>query len=616
MKKTLSFLLSAAMLVSSIPVAFATNDYTQGTLVQYVGQGAEEYTITVPALLKPGAGGDVTLSGTWAESRIVTVTAEPSVTLTNSINANDQKVLNVYFDGISEKGSNVGAQTFTETVSVESIQNAIFGTWSGKFNYNVSMEDAPTKTLKYGKYTIVEDHLDDGENLRGEYLTFYEDGGVYHSLFNHTYPAGTVQYVDNKIIFPDDFVEAFLSDDGNFLYQYNTEGKLLYVFAAEGVEVGTLSTQEAYVRVSPTPAADEIPMWIEFYSDGTAMATVRTYDDHHDWNYTCENNRITYDGQPSNIEIILSYDAKTLTFKSNDAELAVYKIASEIESPIKYNTKYVETYDRDGDISDGQYYIFYEDNSICISNNTLGEMNALMLGANKTFCTEKEIFDTLDTPGSQWDISADGKTVTYKVNGVVEAVYEAEANEVAGVKFNESYVSVFGDTSASPVLVMSAIVKENGQAELYMNNVLAETAPVGYVKSYGNKLVIDGDVCVVVGDGNMILMRDSEGDIANVFVNEKYLEDYNNNQETNIRFGEKYIVVESDTSDNVGKYIKFAKNGRIETDLDLMLVAGYVYGTDTIGIILDSTDAIFEIQDEGKTVVLFEGTKFTLESEI
>ena len=140
MKKIISFVLAAVLLVSAVPTALATNDYSQGTQVVYEATGSESYTITVPAQLAPGGSGTVTLEGTWADNRIITVTADPTVTLTNSIKAEDQKVLNVHFDGISEAGSNIGSQTFTEGVSVDDITNALFGTWSGKFNYNVEVK--------------------------------------------------------------------------------------------------------------------------------------------------------------------------------------------------------------------------------------------------------------------------------------------------------------------------------------------------------------------------------------------------------------------------------------------------------------------------------------------
>ncbi len=147
MKKIISLALAACMLLSIVPMASATRDYTQGTQVIYTSSGTESYTITVPALLAPGGDGTVTLSGTWADNRIITVTAEPTVTLTNSIKADDQKVLDVHFDGISEKGSNTGSQKFTEAVSVAAIENALFGTWSGTFYYNVDIVNEAVATL-------------------------------------------------------------------------------------------------------------------------------------------------------------------------------------------------------------------------------------------------------------------------------------------------------------------------------------------------------------------------------------------------------------------------------------------------------------------------------------
>lgn len=192
MKRIISFLLIAVMLFSALPMAYAyvpsvdeygwpgmcmdcassspcaicnkcpvctgaecncqaPVDYATGTQVVFDAEAdndgdgqpdnAESYTITVPAKLAPGAEGTVTLSGAWASNRVVTVTAESSVTLVNNIASLDQKILDVLFDGISETGSNTEAQTFTEKISVADIEAALFGTWSGKFNYNVDATD-------------------------------------------------------------------------------------------------------------------------------------------------------------------------------------------------------------------------------------------------------------------------------------------------------------------------------------------------------------------------------------------------------------------------------------------------------------------------------------------
>ena len=151
MKKILSLLLVGIMVVSMVPTAFATTDYSNGTQVSYNAEAdndgdgqpdhAEAYTVTVPAQLAPGASGNVVAQGTWASNRKLTVTADDDVTLTNSINAADQKVLTVTFPGIALKGSNTAAVTDTKSVSVADISAALFGEWTGHFEYNVVMAD-------------------------------------------------------------------------------------------------------------------------------------------------------------------------------------------------------------------------------------------------------------------------------------------------------------------------------------------------------------------------------------------------------------------------------------------------------------------------------------------
>ena len=150
MKKIISLALVGIMALSMVPTALATTDYTNGTKVEYVGQGDAQYTITVPALLAPGGEGDVTLQGTWASDATVKVTADKTVTLTNSINAADQKVLDVTFAGIEKAGDNTQTVQAVEAVSVSDISNALFGTWSGKFNYNVEyVEPAAVEMISF-----------------------------------------------------------------------------------------------------------------------------------------------------------------------------------------------------------------------------------------------------------------------------------------------------------------------------------------------------------------------------------------------------------------------------------------------------------------------------------
>lgn len=149
MRRILSFILIVSMCLSSIPTSYAMlneNDYRAGTTVEYTATNEESYTITVPAKLSPGQSGTVKLEGSWPQNRVITVTADKTVTLTNSINTSDTKTLDVYFDGIAEQGDNTRAQTFTQSVSVQTIKNALFGTWNGRLNYNVASSNVAVKS--------------------------------------------------------------------------------------------------------------------------------------------------------------------------------------------------------------------------------------------------------------------------------------------------------------------------------------------------------------------------------------------------------------------------------------------------------------------------------------
>ena len=142
MKKIISSALVGVMALSMIPTALATTDYSNGTQVIYNATASEQYTVTVPAQLAPGGSGDVVAQGTWGSDRKLVVTADETVTLANNINANDTKTLDIGFAGIELAGSNTAAVSATEAVGVADIENALFGTWSGTFYYDVEMVDA------------------------------------------------------------------------------------------------------------------------------------------------------------------------------------------------------------------------------------------------------------------------------------------------------------------------------------------------------------------------------------------------------------------------------------------------------------------------------------------
>ena len=154
MKKILSLALAGVMMFSALPVAYAADvDYKTGTAVSYdaeadnngdgVADHSEAWTVTVPAQLAPGESGNVVASGTWASNRkLVVGLTENKVTLKNSINAADTKDLALTFENIALAGSNTAAVSATKAVSVaEMPDDALFGTWSGTFTYNVEMQD-------------------------------------------------------------------------------------------------------------------------------------------------------------------------------------------------------------------------------------------------------------------------------------------------------------------------------------------------------------------------------------------------------------------------------------------------------------------------------------------
>ena len=141
MKKYLSLALALIMVLSLSATAFAAeNPDAATTSVSYTGNGVESYTITVPSSMAPGDTGNVKVDGTWATNRKIVVTAPETVTLTNDIDGG-QKTLALTFEGLDETGDNTVENHLSATISVEGIDNALFGTWSGNVEFSVSMAD-------------------------------------------------------------------------------------------------------------------------------------------------------------------------------------------------------------------------------------------------------------------------------------------------------------------------------------------------------------------------------------------------------------------------------------------------------------------------------------------
>lgn len=144
MKRILSILMAALLLVSAIPTAFAAegeHDYSNGTQITLVGtqetQGAQ-WTVTVPAKMQPGQTGTVTAQGTWAADQFINVHAPKTVTLTYGAQSMDVGITFGKSCGFSKIGSNTEDVTYSADITVAEA-NRLFGEWTGLVEYTVTL---------------------------------------------------------------------------------------------------------------------------------------------------------------------------------------------------------------------------------------------------------------------------------------------------------------------------------------------------------------------------------------------------------------------------------------------------------------------------------------------
>lgn len=144
MKRIVSILMAAVLLVSAIPTAFAAegeHDYSNGTQITLVGtqenQGAQ-WTVTVPAKMQPGQTGTVKAEGTWAADQFINVHAPQSVTLTYGAQTMDVAVTLGKDHGFAKIGSNTEEVTHSAEITVAEASR-LFGTWEGIIEYEVAM---------------------------------------------------------------------------------------------------------------------------------------------------------------------------------------------------------------------------------------------------------------------------------------------------------------------------------------------------------------------------------------------------------------------------------------------------------------------------------------------
>lgn len=266
MKKLVSLLLAGSLVLSTIPTAFAV-DYTAGTQVSYNsnadndGDGypdsTEAYSITVPAKLAPGDTGYVVAEGTWASNRklIVNIASNPvtgrqSVTLTNDIDSSNTKELDIAFEGISLFGSNTTAVTNVDAtnapygtpVSVADIENALFGTWSGIFNYNAEI---------FNKYPFLEGTLyySPGGSSVG-YRFFPKDDTWGWAVYYMDYTRG----IDDRSGSKGSGYVDYVVRDGKYIFEGNE-----WIFSADGVKFTISKNSDVMFRAYKESGTTTIP---------------------------------------------------------------------------------------------------------------------------------------------------------------------------------------------------------------------------------------------------------------------------------------------------------------------------------------------------------------------
>ena len=287
MKKVLSMFLSMVMLLSMtvLPVLAteASGNWNGGTQVSYnaedpdgdgIKDNTEAYTVTVPAQLAPSTGGEVVLAGTWASDRMVIVTADEEVVLKNNINENNTKTLAVTFTTIEQEGSNTSTIEVKEDVSVEGITNAIFGTWSGTFNYFVDIVDAPEESpyaVQFNKlYSSSYLMQADDDTVIKTSVVFYENGAMetyMNDQLTASLPEGTATYDLMSVAFGGETMQ--FSEDGAVLIITEDRGQM-YGYVLES-DAPSVYFKEKYSFVN----GDNIKTSFVFYENGA----VETYTD-------------------------------------------------------------------------------------------------------------------------------------------------------------------------------------------------------------------------------------------------------------------------------------------------------------------------------------------------
>ena len=224
MKKNNLYYFFMIMIIYVFFVSYAS-DY--GTDVEIVGNGSEEYTVTVPAKLGTNSFGDVIVEGSWASNRIINVTADESVEITNKNNIFNKSKVNVNFLGIHANGNDSTVQNIKEVVSVGKPEtNILFGTWSGKFNYNVDISDDSYDELYNGRTYLKVFHSDEVLGTFPTYIVPYEDNSafIYYDEESWEYTESDYMVFGEQYVYANDLYLKISEDRTTVTYNDESTG--------------------------------------------------------------------------------------------------------------------------------------------------------------------------------------------------------------------------------------------------------------------------------------------------------------------------------------------------------------------------------------------------------
>jgi hypothetical protein len=166
-----------------------TTTSSQST-INYEGD-TNQYFITVPTSLSlDGEVGTVYVEGVIEEGYGLIVSADPTITVTNTTSG-DSKTININFDGITIEGQDSYESTSAD-ISADFFNDIIFGYWEGTLNYSVRIGE-------FAEYTISNDigaNSNKGTKEKykffagatiGELFKDYADANGYTLKYGYTY---------------------------------------------------------------------------------------------------------------------------------------------------------------------------------------------------------------------------------------------------------------------------------------------------------------------------------------------------------------------------------------------------------------------------------------------